>query len=93
MGAIAIAAGFAVTGALLPRYEGSAGRGRCRARSPEEAARRPGRKMVRNRLIFDTDGGVDDAQALLLLIANDRAPDAITTSTVELEPRTTSWVW
>ena len=35
--------------------------------------------MVRNRLIFDTDGGVDDAQALLLLIANGRAPDAITT--------------
>ena len=35
--------------------------------------------MVRNRLIFDTDGGVDDAQALLLLIGNGRAPDAITT--------------
>ena len=32
-----------------------------------------------NRLILDTDGGVDDAQALLLLIANGRAPDAITT--------------
>jgi purine nucleosidase len=32
-----------------------------------------------NRLIFDTDGGVDDAQALLMLIANGRAPDAITT--------------
>jgi len=32
-----------------------------------------------NRLIFDTDGGVDDAQALLLLIAAGRAPDAITT--------------
>ncbi len=30
-------------------------------------------------LIFDTDGGVDDAQALLLLIANGRTPDAITT--------------
>ena len=25
---------------------------------------------MRNRLIFDTDGGVDDAQALLLLIVN-----------------------
>lgn len=35
--------------------------------------------MTQNRLIFDTDGGVDDAQALLLLIANGRAPDAITT--------------
>ena len=35
--------------------------------------------MARNRLIFDTDGGVDDAQALLLLIANGRPPDAITT--------------
>src|SRR3954466_4538542 len=32
-----------------------------------------------NRLILDTDGGVDDAQALLLLIGNGRAPDAITT--------------
>lgn len=32
-----------------------------------------------NKLIFDTDGGIDDAQALLLLIANGRAPDAITT--------------
>ncbi|HTE81764.1 MAG TPA: nucleoside hydrolase [Reyranella sp.] len=31
-----------------------------------------------NRLILDTDGGVDDAQALLLLIANGRPPDAIT---------------
>jgi purine nucleosidase/non-specific riboncleoside hydrolase len=30
-------------------------------------------------LIFDTDGGVDDAQALLLLIANGRTPDVITT--------------
>ena len=35
--------------------------------------------MARNRLILDTDGGVDDAQALLLLIAAGRAPDAITT--------------
>ena len=32
-----------------------------------------------NRLILDPDGGVDDAQALLLLIAAGRAPDAITT--------------
>jgi purine nucleosidase/non-specific riboncleoside hydrolase len=32
-----------------------------------------------NRLILDTDGGVDDAQALLLLIANGRPPDAVTT--------------
>lgn len=35
--------------------------------------------MANNRLILDTDGGVDDAQALLMLIANGRAPDAITT--------------
>lgn len=34
---------------------------------------------TRNRLILDTDGGVDDAQALLMLIANGRVPDAITT--------------
>jgi purine nucleosidase len=32
-----------------------------------------------NRLILDTDGGIDDAQALLLLIANGRAPAAVTT--------------
>lgn len=32
-----------------------------------------------SRLILDTDGGVDDAQALLLLIAAGRTPDAITT--------------
>ena len=35
--------------------------------------------MPRNRLILDTDGGVDDAQALLMLIAGGRPPDAITT--------------
>ncbi|MDB5622185.1 MAG: yaaF [Devosia sp.] len=34
--------------------------------------------MVR-KLILDTDGGVDDAQALLMLIAGGRTPDAITT--------------
>lgn len=33
----------------------------------------------KNRLILDTDGGVDDAQALLMLIAGDRTPEAITT--------------
>lgn len=32
-----------------------------------------------NPLILDTDGGVDDAQALLMLLANGRAPMAITT--------------
>jgi purine nucleosidase len=31
------------------------------------------------KLILDTDGGVDDAQALLMLVAGGRAPDAITT--------------
>ena len=35
--------------------------------------------MSRNLLILDTDGGVDDAQALLMLIAHGRTPDAITT--------------
>src|SRR5579864_431613 len=35
--------------------------------------------MRTNRLILDTDGGVDDAQALLLLLAAGRPPDAITT--------------
>src|SRR4029077_15818505 len=42
------------------------------------------------RLILDTDGGVDDAQALLMLIANGRPPDAITTvfGNVNLETAT-----
>jgi purine nucleosidase len=46
--------------------------------------------MAPNRLILDTDGGVDDAQALLLLIAAGRAPDAITTTfgNVSLETAT-----
>jgi purine nucleosidase/non-specific riboncleoside hydrolase len=45
---------------------------------------------VPNKLILDTDGGVDDAQALLLLIANGRPPDAITTvfGNVDLEAAT-----
>ena len=33
----------------------------------------------KNRLILDTDGGVDDAQALLMLLANGHTPVAITT--------------
>ncbi|HEY6982811.1 nucleoside hydrolase [Reyranella sp.] len=36
--------------------------------------------MAVNRLIVDTDGGVDDAQALLLLIAAGRMPHAVTTA-------------
>ena len=45
---------------------------------------------VPRRLILDTDGGVDDAQALLLLIAAGRVPDAITTvfGNVELDAAT-----
>ena len=35
--------------------------------------------MALNRLIVDTDGGDDDAQALLLLIAAGRTPHAVTT--------------
>ncbi|MBV6659076.1 MAG: nucleoside hydrolase [Devosiaceae bacterium] len=34
---------------------------------------------MRRKLILDTDGGVDDAQALLMLIAAGRSPDLITT--------------
>src|ERR1044072_2157850 len=43
-----------------------------------------------NRLILDTDGGVDDAQALLLLTPADRRPSAITTvyGNVSLEAAT-----
>ena len=35
--------------------------------------------ILMNPLIVDTDGGVDDAQALMMLIANGRPPMAITT--------------
>lgn len=35
--------------------------------------------MPKRTLIFDSDGGVDDAQALIMLVANGRAPDVITT--------------
>jgi purine nucleosidase/non-specific riboncleoside hydrolase len=43
-----------------------------------------------NRLILDTDGGVDDAQALLLLVGAGRAPYAVTTvfGNVDLEAAT-----
>jgi purine nucleosidase/non-specific riboncleoside hydrolase len=34
---------------------------------------------MRNPLILDTDGGVDDAQALLMLLAHDVVPEAVTT--------------
>lgn len=34
---------------------------------------------MRNRLFLDTDGGVDDAQALMMLIAAGRVPDAVIT--------------
>lgn len=35
--------------------------------------------MTRRTFIFDSDGGVDDAQALILLVANGLVPDLITT--------------
>ena len=35
--------------------------------------------MPKRTFIFDSDGGVDDAQALIMLVANGHAPDLITT--------------
>lgn len=35
--------------------------------------------MTKRTFIFDSDGGVDDAQALILLVANGKTPDLITT--------------
>lgn len=35
--------------------------------------------MTKRKFIFDSDGGVDDAQALILLVANGLVPDLITT--------------
>ena len=48
--------------------------------------------MTRRTFIFDSDGGVDDAQALILLVANGMTPDLITTvfGNVGLEQATTN---
>jgi purine nucleosidase len=35
--------------------------------------------LTKRTFIFDSDGGVDDAQALILLVANGKVPDLITT--------------
>ncbi len=35
--------------------------------------------MTKRTFIFDSDGGVDDAQALIMLVANGKVPDLITT--------------
>lgn len=35
--------------------------------------------MTKRKFIFDSDGGVDDAQALIMLVANGKVPDLITT--------------
>jgi purine nucleosidase/non-specific riboncleoside hydrolase len=35
--------------------------------------------MAKRTFIFDSDGGVDDAQALIMLVANGKVPDIITT--------------
>lgn len=48
--------------------------------------------MTKRKFIFDSDGGVDDAQALILLVANGRKPDLITTvfGNVGMEQATTN---
>lgn len=46
---------------------------------PKILGHRVGYGHMRRKLILDTDGGVDDAQALLMLIAVGRCPDLITT--------------
>ena len=48
--------------------------------------------MSKRLFIFDSDGGVDDAQALILLVANGRVPDIITTvfGNVGLDQATTN---
>lgn len=48
--------------------------------------------MQKRKFIFDSDGGVDDAQALILLVANGLVPDLITTvfGNVGLEQATTN---
>lgn len=48
--------------------------------------------MTKRKFIFDSDGGVDDAQALILLVANGKTPDLITTvfGNVGLDQATTN---
>ena len=48
--------------------------------------------MTKRTFIFDSDGGVDDAQALILLVANGLVPDVITTvfGNVGMEQATTN---
>lgn len=48
--------------------------------------------MTKRRFIFDSDGGVDDAQALIMLVANGLVPDLITTvfGNVGLDQATTN---
>jgi len=48
--------------------------------------------LTKRTFIFDSDGGVDDAQALILLVANGRVPDLITTvfGNVGLDQATTN---
>lgn len=48
--------------------------------------------MTKRKFIFDSDGGVDDAQALILLVANGLVPDIVTTvfGNVGLEQATTN---
>ncbi len=48
--------------------------------------------MTKRTFIFDSDGGVDDAQALILLVANGKVPDLITTvfGNVGLDQATTN---
>lgn len=50
--------------------------------------------MSPNPLILDTDGGIDDAQALVLLMAHGRAPEAVTTvfGNVPLEAATRNMI-
>ena len=48
--------------------------------------------MTKRKFIFDSDGGVDDAQALILLVANGKTPDLVTTvfGNVGLDQATTN---
>jgi inosine-uridine nucleoside N-ribohydrolase len=48
--------------------------------------------LTKRKFIFDSDGGVDDAQALILLVANGKTPDLITTvfGNVGLDQATTN---
>src|SRR6218665_1899905 len=47
------------------------------SKKPKRTGKSP--SLTKRTFIFDSDGGVDDAQALIMLVANGKVPDIVTT--------------